>query len=215
MSETSALDTIPDARGEAFAAPPLRGFLRAETAADHDRLDARFAGMFDGGDAATYHRFIRMNHACHAALEPGLAERAAAVGLDANRAGRGLLPALEADMRAMRLAALDLRAPMPAGAAEVAGLTYVLDGSRLGARYLYRDIRSRGLSQVWATQSYAYLRAASERDPFRERMAALSEALPHPGDRERARKAARLAFALFEAALDMIEGAERPEAIAS
>lgn len=121
-------------------AAALRQILREATAPSHALLDERFASLADG-ELAAYHAFVRMNAACHGVLEPWLATVLPAEVRAKRRDFRCLL---EADMAAMSLAPLPAPrfAPNAPAIGAAAGVLYVLDGSRLGARVIARNFVS-------------------------------------------------------------------------
>ena len=190
--------------GQTRAASSLRALLRETTASSHQRLDRHFLGMTEAGDATFYHRFIRMNHACHATLESALAVITQRLGEPLLARREPLLAALSQDIRAMDLAPV-APAPLQLGGTdlpEAAGLVYVLDGSRLGARFIHREFIAKNLARRWPGISTAYLAGAAAPDPFGDRMDALSGRIVSESARQRAGAAAQAAFALFEAAFD-------------
>lgn len=196
----SLLDGPSDGRS---STPSLRQFLRSGTTDRHAALDRFFEGMTEASGPGLYQRFIAMNHAAHAALEPLLDGHA---GLDATIGSNSrtiLLPALAWDMRQMGLRpAATIPFPVhPVGLPEAAGIAYVLDGSRLGARFIHRDFLARGLARKWPGISTAYLEAAALTDGFRDRMIDLSATIRGAPHRDHALAAANAAFALFEAAI--------------
>lgn len=118
---------------------PLRDRLRAATAQSHAALDAQVAA-WDIETPRGYRAFLSASALALIPLEHAL-----------ERAGVGeWLPDWESRVRRDALAR-DLAAlgqPPPAAAAAIvpssdfgAGLLYVLEGSRLGARYLARQVR--------------------------------------------------------------------------
>lgn len=142
----------------------LRQHLSAATGGVHRALDARYAGLVDPANRRLYHAFLVMTHASHTVLEAWLAPHLP----DAVAALRPVLTqALEADIAALGLhprSPLGTRdpqsgppfaEPMPfsldgafplngkGGLPEAAGVVYVLDGSRLGARMILTQRRRR------------------------------------------------------------------------
>ncbi|WP_226584407.1 biliverdin-producing heme oxygenase [Acuticoccus sediminis] len=189
----------------------LRWRLRGATAAAHETLDRRFETLADPGDTRAYHAFLRMNHACHALLEAWLAP---VVGPARDPAGRAAAPAgavpprqpltaaLAADLAALDLAPLprdglaDLVTALPQGLSEAAGVLYVLDGSRLGARTILKGWarQSKGLpSTVYLTA------AAASSGPVFGAFDALCAHID-PADVAQTIVAAQAAFKLFERA---------------
>ncbi len=159
--------------------------------------------MTAASDPGLYQRFIAMNQAAHSALEPLLDGHAGLNATIGSNSRTILLRALASDMRQMGLRPVaTIPFPVhPVGLPEAAGITYVLDGSRLGARFIHRDFLARGLATQWPGISTAYLEAAALADGFRDRMIDLSAAIRGAPQRARALAAANAAFALFEAAI--------------
>lgn len=156
--------------------PGLRQALRTQTAAAHQRLDGRFDGMEAASSPALYEEFLLVNHACHEEIEPVLAA-SPVVDVVADWSARGRLASLEADLarmglRPLRLAAFPIDRPsLP----EAVGIAYVLEGSRLGARFIRRKFEADGVPDGWPDMSDAFLRQAGEPERFRSFIAAISE----------------------------------------
>ena len=167
----------------------LRAFLREETRADHERVDAAY-GAHDLRDASAYASFLRAHHAALCGLPvltpfglPRVDQRAA----------------LEADLAG-------LRCPLPSPAPQLAldteaerlGAYYVLVGSRLGARVL--------ADALFATRAphaahARYLNDRSAETAWRRLRAVLSDdPLPAPAGRTHVLAGARAAFDHFERA---------------
>ncbi|NDV86138.1 hypothetical protein GTW51_05420 [Aurantimonas aggregata] len=202
MNDAALCPVENSGSGNARAGTTLRAVLREATETPHRRLDRHFADMTGACDAGGYHRFIRMNHACHAAIEPVLAGIGQRLDDRLITRREPLLVSLAEDMRAMDLdpvlaepLILD-RPDLP----EAAGLIYVLDGSRLGARFIHREFIAKDLARRWPGISTAYLASAAGPDAFGDRMAALSDRVVSQTARRRAIAAAQAAFAVFEAA---------------
>ncbi len=188
---------LPASPSQDHPAPSLRDRLRADTREAHEALDASFAGMFSDPEGAHYRRFIAMNLAAHEAIEPVLA--ASPLGLMED--GTPETPRLRAARQdARQLGLPDIspgRFPLPApDLAEAFGIAYVLEGSRLGAKYMSRAIKrdTSGGDTRWPTY---YLEASADVRPFTrllERMAA--EPVDEAGIR-RAVEAADTTFRFF------------------
>ncbi|WP_061930797.1 biliverdin-producing heme oxygenase [Aureimonas sp. AU22] len=177
--------------------PSLRDRLRADTREAHEALDASFAGMFADATGTRYARFIAMNRAAHAAIDPVLAASPLA-GLKDEEAPADRLDAAHRDALALGLApAPPVRFPLPGpDLFEAFGIAYVLEGSRLGAKYMLRAIKidQRTDDVRWPTD---YLEASSDARPFTrllDRMAA--ERADEPAIR-RAVEAADVTFRFF------------------
>ena len=170
----------------------LRRMLRSATVEVHAALDERFAGL--GWDSAfAYHAFVRMNDACHRVLEPWLDPH-----LDPHEHGlrRQFSEPLMRDMDAMRLAQLPAPAlpfETTADVAEAAGVVYVLDGSRLGARVIARQLEK---DPSAAHLSLEYVRAAATPGPVFAALDRLASRLEE-SDIGRTIEAASRTFALF------------------
>lgn len=164
--------------------------LRAATRAEHERLDAMMSG-FDLADRASYRAFLAAHAMALSAVETALDEAGFAARLgDWPERRRG--SALAAD-----LAALDGAVPAPLAAPTLTrpaaqwGAAYVIEGSRLGGRFLAR--------QVGATLPKSYLDAPQPAGGWRVFLAALDEAVTSRDEIVEAATAARAVFAMFEA----------------
>jgi heme oxygenase len=170
---------VPDAtNGVRFA-------LRAATADDHRRVDSVFAA-FDLAHRDGYARFLAAQARALPALEQALAP------VDLWSGWRARTPLLLADLAAISL-------PAPAPLCRFGGLTgpeawgtqYVLEGSRLGARLLVR--------QVGADLPRAFLGDAGVDGGWVTFQRELDGVDTGHGDwMARAVRAAKAAFALFE-----------------
>ena len=205
-----------DGQASADAVAGMRARLRSETAGAHARLDRRFDGMFAAATPDIYHRFVRMNHACHDALETLLAHEAG--GRQGQPAAPGapvsLLSKLRADMDAMGLEpiGLDSRFLPQGGTAEAVGVLYVLEGSRLGARFLNRAFRDGGMSERWSGATTFYLDAAARPASIAGMLEMYSERIGSPHALQRACASACATFSLFAAAADATVATSRPTA---
>ena len=164
--------------------------LREGTRGEHERLDALMGG-FDLADRESYAAFLAAHAEALAPMEAALDRAAAAVIGDWPARRRGA--ALAAD-----LAALGVPVPPPDGPpdlsdpAAAAGALYVVEGSRLGGRFLAR--------MVGAGLPVAYLSDSQPRGRWPALLAALEDALPDAAARSRAIVAAVAVFGRFEAA---------------
>ena len=173
----------------------LRDRLRAATSESHAALDATVAGWRIETPLG-YGAFLSASVVALAPLELAL-ERAGVAEWLPDWPMRARRVALVRD-----LAALGLEAP-PFGAARVpdrdfaAGLLYVLEGSRLGARFLSRQVQA-----VGAGLPLAYLTHGEGQDLWRSFLAWL-EAIPKVGFRTDAAEAgARYGFQCFSDAFE-------------
>jgi len=161
--------------------------LRAATAADHDRVDALFAGR-DLADRDDYRRFL----VAHARALPA-AEAALATweNLPDWRPRTPLLAADLADLDAPRPDPLPFTPP--AGTAAGWGTLYVVEGSRLGGVMLAR--------RIGADLPGRYLGAAHRPGEWRALLTGLEAAADGPAWLEAAATAARATFALYARAV--------------
>lgn len=173
----------------------LRRKMREATRELHEAIDDRFSTIAHEPEVAPYHAFVRMSEACHASLEAWL-EPCLPADIAARRPS--LARVLGDDRRAMGLGPLPcapFRLPcrdLP----EAAGVVYVLDGSRLGARMLARTIAARRDGARFSTR---YLEAAAGAEPVFAALDAIARRLS-TRDVGRAVEAAVAAFVLFEEA---------------
>jgi heme oxygenase (biliverdin-IX-beta and delta-forming) len=162
--------------------------LRTATADAHARLDALYA-CFDLARADGYCAFLRAHAAALLPVETWL-DRAGAVTVVADWCARRRAAPLRADL-------LALGEPVPAGRPfaaaatrpALAGALYVLEGSRLGGRYLARGVP--------ADFPRAFLDPV-ERPSWPALLAAVDSALADPADHPAAIDAALAVFARFE-----------------
>ncbi|WP_448663530.1 biliverdin-producing heme oxygenase [Sphingomonas sp. CJ20] len=169
---------------------PSRKALREATAAAHDRVDAAF-GAFDLGDRAGYAAFLRA-HAdaigpIEAALDAGDAARLFPDWPERRRAGL-----LAEDLAMLGHRATPAPAPLPplSDPAAIAGTLYVLEGSRLGGRFLAR--------QLPADFPRAYLNADQRAEKWTQLLEHIEKLLQDASALEAARFAALAAFSRFE-----------------
>lgn len=179
---------------------PLRQRLRSETRERHEYLDARFAGMHLAETVDAYHRFVRMNAACHALAEPILAQ-SALVAAFPDWTTRDRSSHLSRDMAEMGLQPLAAASPSAAFAKpdlpEAIGMGYVLEGSRVGGRYIYRLVIARLAESAWAAATFHYLESTEEPDRFRDFTIRAEALLSRDLDVDRAVAAANACFDLF------------------
>ncbi|MET0533374.1 MAG: biliverdin-producing heme oxygenase [Steroidobacter sp.] len=144
IEETTAADAHTFSR---------RNSLRGATDHLHRDLDRIVAG-FNLGEAAHYRRFLQANAATLIAIEQ-LLETAGVAQLLPDWAERSRRETILADLHHLdaRVQPLALRrtAPTPA---EVFGILYVLEGSRLGARVLLDQVQASGDENVRKASGY-------------------------------------------------------------
>ncbi len=184
----------PDAR--------LRDRLRAETRGEHEALDALFADMLEPGSGDLYTTFLRMNREAHRAIEPLLAP--ADLAFDASRR-----EAAERDCAALGLGSETAPAererartllPSRPGRAEAFGMAYVLEGSRLGARFMIKALRAEGRdADSRKDLPTHYLEASGDTRPFADLLKAMEVASLSRSEADTAVEAARTTFRYFRA----------------
>lgn len=177
--------------------------LRDATTEAHDRVDTAFAG-FDLADRASYSAFLTAHAEALLPLEDAL-DRAGAerVMSDWPERRRGAL--LREDLAFLR----PLPGPLPLTVAaeaprldtpaEIAGTLYVLEGARLGGKFLARGLAP-GLPR-------AFLASAQPAEKWRNLLDQLSIILYEPTTLQSATAAALRAFAAFERAAQRWHGA--------
>lgn len=165
-----------------------RAALRSALRPDHDRVDAAFGG-FDLADRTSYTAFLRAHARALFTIEPALS----AASVWSGWRPRGEL--LRADLDGLgETAPQGFDEPLPTSAAAAWGMTYVLEGSRLGGQLLRQRI-ARDLPG-------AYLSAAHLPGEWRQFTTSLDERFSDSNveDYEKAEVAARQVFSLFERA---------------
>lgn len=115
--------------------------LRAATEDIHRDLDNRLS-ILDLADKLDYRRFLRFHARTLPSIEAALA--AAGIGELVDGWSKGRRSALvEADLAALgEVMPPAARAPAVAGTAQLLGMAYVLEGSRLGGRVLRKRVAS-------------------------------------------------------------------------
>ncbi|TFF21994.1 hypothetical protein E3C22_15200 [Jiella endophytica] len=211
MNEISVFTTNGDAKTRGGpAADGLRSYLRSRTAKAHAQLDARFASIAARPEASDYHRFVLMNLTAYRGLSAFLAAQSIETAPDLKTSVDADLQRLETDAAAMGLdgtATADF-VLAPYGPTEAAGVTYVLDGSKLGARFIHRRLEMAGMIAPRSGISTEFLGAAFDAPA----MGTSSDALAAvAGAYESAAEAALATFALFERSLDRVVAARREE----
>jgi heme oxygenase len=194
--------------GAAVENATARAILRRQTSEAHARLDA-LASRLDLSRGADYGVFLaasacalipleeRLDMAGIADLLPDWPERRRSEAVRADLAGLGLPP----------LAAMALP-PEPPGPDWLPGAAYALEGSRLGARLLLRQVQA-GADPL-ATGNMRYLRHGEGRPYWQSFLAALDGAQRRGLDMTQAVAGALLVLSVFEAAftaaLDRVSG---------
>jgi heme oxygenase (biliverdin-IX-beta and delta-forming) len=130
----------------------LREKLKQSTAAAHRRLDATFSG-FDLTGVDGYRRFLEASAAALLPLEAALEDAGIeAIFCDWPERRRGA--AVASDLACLGSAARPLCDVEPLSRNSMLGVMYVLEGSRLGAKYLLRSIADRGDPRISASTRY-------------------------------------------------------------
>lgn len=186
-------------------ATSLRDRLRRDTRTEHEALDARFEGMFAEPGLPRYGGFLAMNLAAHRAIEPILAASPLA---GAGWSPTGRLEALERDAGTLGLdtAHEGIPAfPIPAPTLPQAfGIAYVLEGSRLGARFMAKALRADPAGPRNA-MPMAYLDMSSDPAPFRGLLAAMAASGPGGDEEALSVIAADETFRFFREIADRLE----------
>jgi len=165
-------------------------FLRAATADCHARVDSAF-GAFPLTTRDGYAAFLQAQARAFLAAEAAL-DKAGAASVIPDWADRKRGQALLADLRDLDVAAPSpLTAPALTAVPAIWGAVYVLEGSRLGGRFL--------LGNVPEGMPRAFLGQPQQKGAWRTLVEQLDDALIDDGDRGIAALAARTVFELFEA----------------
>lgn len=173
----------------------LRDRLRAATSESHAALDAKVAGWRIETPLG-YGAFLSASVVALAPLELAL-ERAGVAEWLPDWPQRARRVALARDLAALGLEAPPFRAALVPDRDFAAGLLYVLEGSRLGARFLSRQVQA-----VGAGLPLAYLTHGEGQDLWRSFLAWL-DAIPKVGFRTDAAEAgARYGFQCFSDAFE-------------
>jgi heme oxygenase (biliverdin-IX-beta and delta-forming) len=132
--------------------PTIRSLLREATAPDHQRLDSLLATL-DLQALAGYRRFLEINAAALLPLERALI--AGGVNeLLPNWEQRARSKAVLADLDAVGGTARPLAQPGFYNRFDLLGTLYVLEGSRLGAAYLIKNVKRSADPRVSGATSY-------------------------------------------------------------
>jgi heme oxygenase len=170
----------------------LRSILKDATAEDHARLDATL-GAHDLGTVPGYRRFLEINAAALLPLERSL-ERAGVRALLPDWNDRARTAAILTDLASLGRRAAPLDAPKLDGRAALLGSLYVLEGSRLGAAYLLRTVKT--CSDPLISGTTAFLGHGAGRQFWPHYLAALEAHADELAEDDLVR-AARAAFDLF------------------
>jgi heme oxygenase (biliverdin-IX-beta and delta-forming) len=174
----------------------LREKLKQSTAAAHRQLDGTFSG-FDLTSASGYRRFLEASAAALLPLEAAL-ERAGVETILPDWPERVRSKAIAADLAVLGGQARPLCAVKPLSRNAVLGATYVLEGSRLGAKYLMRAIAEHGDPLILAATNY--LGHGAGQPLWRTFLARLESEPVTPADEAEVIRGAHHAFAMFSEA---------------
>ena len=174
------------------AASSVRHKLRAATAEAHEHLDA-CAREMNLADRQTYGRFLMAQSGPVLALETALEDSGVALVLP-DWPFRRRTAALRHDLEYLGLCAQSCRSVRLTSVAQIFGTLYVLEGSRLGARVLLRQILAAAPSLEPATRFLSHGSDARLWVTFLQ----VLEANVGISDLAESAQSARNAFALFE-----------------
>ena len=174
----------------------LRSILRDATAAEHARLDAQL-GALDLCKAADYRHFLEVNATALLPLEQALVQagvRRVLPDWDDRARSKAILRDLSRLGGTVRL----LDVPELPDRFAVLGTLYVLEGSRLGAAYLSREVRR--CSDPVVSDNTAFLSHGAGRPLWQNFLAVLESHTGELADEEDIAGPARGAFSLFKQA---------------
>lgn len=176
--------------------PGLRERLRDATAAAHRELDAQLSS-FDLTALAGYRRFLQASAGALLPLEAALVD-AGVAGLFPDWPERTRSAAIAADLGRLGSAAQSTVAVPPLTPSGIFGAMYVLEGSRLGAKFLLRELADATDPRI--TQATSYLSHGAGKRLWQSFLTKLQR--DESCDEAEAIAAARIAFAAFEQAAD-------------
>ncbi len=184
-----------DAPGENVSDLSLRDRLRAATTESHAALDAVVAG-WDIGTPQGYARFLEASAAALIPLELALEHAGVETWLP-DWPRRARRQALAADLAALGVALPAFEPASVPSEAFGAGLLYTLEGSRLGARFLARQVREAG-----GDPPVAYLTHGDGEPLWRSFLAWLEEAGKVGSQTDAVESGARYGFQRFSDAFE-------------
>jgi heme oxygenase (biliverdin-IX-beta and delta-forming) len=176
--------------------PPadLRTLLKAATTDLHEQLDRRLTGG-DFVSLSGYRRFLEINAAALIPIEETLAG-AGVANVIPDWGARARTTAIKADLAAVGGHFDPLPyAPSLSPHFGILGAAYVLEGSRLGAKYLLRAIEASDDARV--AGATAYLRHGAGQHLWQSFLDVLKAQTPSPGDISEAVEGARKVFEVF------------------
>ncbi|EJN13933.1 heme oxygenase [Bradyrhizobium sp. YR681] len=176
----------------------LRERLRDATSAAHRELDAQLSA-FDLTVFSGYRRFLQASAGALLPLEAALVEAGVArMFPDWPERARGA--AIAADLERLGRDAHATVSVLPMTRSGVLGTMYVLEGSRLGAKFLLKTVADSADPRIG--EATAYLRHGTGQRLWQSFLSKLAS--NHSCDEDEAIEAARSAFAAFEQAADRV-----------
>lgn len=178
--------------------PGLRDRLKQATAEAHRALDTRL-GALDLSRLDGYRRFLEISAAALLPLEAAL-EAAGVAALFGDWPWRTRRAAIAADLARVGGSLHSLENQPVLNGNAVFGTMYVLEGSRLGAKYLLRAV-ARAADPVIASAT-AYLDHGSGQRLWQSFLLTLEHQRFAPGDEAEVTESALLAFSMFARSAD-------------
>ncbi len=175
----------------------IRDAIRDATRLSHGRLDAAMDWV-DLGRPNYYSGFLRGQAEALFPIETAL-ERNGIDEILPDWAQRARTPALEHDLAALDTACDPLPIPTLDGAAEMLGVVYVLEGSRMGARVILSRLADQPNSSILGAT--AYLRHGFGKRFWPTFLDVLENHPEARARRDRVIDGAQIAFGMFESAL--------------
>ena len=178
--------------------PGLRERLRDATAVAHRDLDAQLTS-FDLAALSGYRRFLQASAGALLPLEAALID-AGVARMFPDWPVRSRSAAITADLGRLGSAAQSMVRVQPLTRSGVLGTMYVLEGSRLGAKFLLRTVADAADPRIG--QATAYLSHGAGMRLWQRFLVRLADEDLGAADEDQAIGAARDAFAVFERAAD-------------
>lgn len=185
--------------------PPLSKHLKAVTGETHERLDKEIMAARPFDTLESYGRFLRMQFVLHRDVS-GLYKLSALQAVIPGLAALPRLAAVEGDIADLGIAAPDYpRLDLSSDPAGALGWLYVIEGSNLGAAFLYKAALGLGLSDTCGAR---HLAAAPEgrAEHWRRFTQALDAAPLDEDGRRQAAAGAEAAFTRARALADHFLG---------